>query len=672
MFCIPAEYIDPIKKAITRGEITPDKLVSMTSEQRRLFFSKLMSMETAKAMNLLFEQKLLLKNQERAMYNWGRQITGLSKAEKEATLEKIRQTFANKNNRLYDPKANEQFLNEITSDIYSKKYRTGVSLEEAQTITELTQEMKVAKEKMNSNFTWKNKQDGLEYGATKRALQNYVSDLKLQAIKKGFVNPLKERGVGGKLGAIGGDIKTTINLIAENSRSLVASFDNSFWGRQGLKALSNPRTTRIWAKDFVKSFTDIGKVLKGGYKSGDKVMDAVMSEIYARKNSLNGRYEMGEKLQVGYGEEAYPTSLPSRIPILGRFFRAAEVAYEAGAIRLRADIADKFYDMAEKVGKDMTDKNEVSSINTMTNSMTGRGSMGRMGEGGQASLNKVFFAIKFFKSNFDFLTAHLFDSKVSDFAKKQAAINLCSVLATTVVVLKIAQALDPERNKDAFNPNSSNFGKIRIGNYMTIDLTGGMGSIIVAVDKIITQQYTSATTGVVTKLASGYGTQTGMGVFWEFTEGKFSPFFGVIRDLANQQTYRGGKPTIMGEIKSLTTPISISNISQFQGESGTIKLIGVISDALGLNANVNAPQNDWTQNPTAELQQFKDKVGDAEFKKANDQYNRLVDSNLASLTRSEEYNKLSDDEKQAKVAKLKSDTKNAIFKQYNFKYKKAK
>jgi len=62
-------------------------------------------------------------------------------------------------------------------------------------------------------------------------------------------------------------------------------------------------------------------------------------------------------------EEEFPTSFPSRIPVLGRFFKAAEVAYEAGAMRLRADVADAMYMMAEKVGRDLKNKVTVGDIN---------------------------------------------------------------------------------------------------------------------------------------------------------------------------------------------------------------------------------------------------------------------------------------------------------------------
>ena len=124
MWCLPFELANKIKQAIRTGEINPERLNAMTSAERRAFLAEIVGEENAKQINLSFEKKLLLVNQERAMYDWARAITGLSKAEKEATLAKIRETYAKKESRLYEPKENEKFLDEIVSDVISKSGTT--------------------------------------------------------------------------------------------------------------------------------------------------------------------------------------------------------------------------------------------------------------------------------------------------------------------------------------------------------------------------------------------------------------------------------------------------------------------------------------------------------------------------------------------------------------------
>jgi len=72
-----------------------------------------------------------------------------------------------------------------------------------------------------------------------------------------------------------------------------------------------------------------------------------------------------------------------------------------------------------------------------------------------------------------------------------------------------------------------------------------MGSIITLVSRIIPTkedgewgQYSeSSVTGKVTKLGEGYGAPTGMDVFWNFVNNKFSPIASVLSDLVQQETF---------------------------------------------------------------------------------------------------------------------------------------
>jgi hypothetical protein len=683
-YCLPKNYLEKVKQAIREGKFDMEKF-NVDSQTRRSMLAEIVGNENAEQVNTIYEKNLLLKNQEAAMYRTVSEITGVTAQKKAELAEKIKQTYADKNRRLYEPSELENHLNELTSDIYSKKYKTEISLEQAQMITELAQDMKVAKEAIEASGK-------KGFGAAKVALDNYVNGLRMEAVKTGFTNPLKEQGISAKVGAVYDNARVSVNFIAENSRAIVASIDNSFWGRQGLRALLDPRTSKVWLKDFGKSWVDIGKTIRGGIgkgttksdvllgrdaiRAGDAIVDGVKAEIYERPNFLNGRYEgkagegtPGTKLDIGTGEEAYPTSKPSKIPILGRFFKGSEVAYEAGAMRLRADIADKVYAMAEKSGADMTDNKVVGDLNEVINGMTGRGSFGKRAGGFERATNKAFFSIKFFKSNLDYLTLPFREpGRVSGPARKLAATNLLYTAATTAVIMGIAKALNPDDNKDIFNITSSNFGKIRKGN-MSFDLTHGAGGIVVAMSKILTQKSTNATTGITTKLGEGYGSQRGMDVVWNFTENKFAPMFSVLKEIIDQQTFNRKKPTVLGEAGKLTTPISIQNISQFQSEPVAMRILGYIAEGIGLNTNVIAPGADWGENTSKELQQFKAKVGDATFKVANDEYNKRYSTWLAGAKKSEQFQALSGTDQQKAVAGRKAQIKNAIFKEYKFDYK---
>ena len=657
IFCLPPQYVDKMKSAIRSGKLNPAKLNAMTSTQRREFLSTIVGKGNAKEVNLLFERKLLLKNQEKAMTDWARETTGMSKEAKEKTLEKIKQTYAEKKRRLENPRENEKFLNEITSDVYSKKMKTDITLEEAQKITELSADVTKYRENMNADFTFKTKQDGINYGASKVAFENYTNSLRSDALKRPLLLPTSPAK------AIE-DFRIAFNFIADNSRALKATFDNSFWGRQGVKVLFDPRFTGKWAKNFARSFKDIAQIMKSGTKKGDAIIDATKAEIYSRKNYLNGRYELGKKLDVKGVEEEFPTSLPSRIPVLGRFFKAAEVAYEAGAMRLRADVADTMYKMAEKVGRDMKNKVDVGDINQVVNSMTGRGGL-PIGESYQALANKAFFSIKFLKANLDTLFSPITLLKdPRSFAKQQAAKNLLSIVSVVGSILGIAKALNPE--SVSFDPRSANFGKIKLGN-TRFDITGGMGSIVTLLSRILTQSSTSSITGKVTKLGEGYGAPDGMDVFWNFTENKFSPLLGVIADITKQETFEGNKPGFLSTAKGLTVPIIMEEgATAIQDEKSANLMLVLMADALGIGANTYSLRTNWEQGTSKELIEFKEKVGDKTFKEANNEYNKRVNDWFDEVSDTDNYKNKDDEEKAKFLSKERREIKEKVFRDYKF------
>jgi len=656
-FCLPQQLAEKIKKAITSGKLNPETLNKMTSAERRNFLASIVGKDNAKQVNLLFEQKLLLKNQEKAMTDWAREITGMSKEAKEKTLEKIRQTYADKKRRLFNPAENEKFLNEISSDVYSKKYRTDVSLEEAQTITELSADVINNKAKMKPDFTWKTPEDAINFGASKVAFNNYVGALKTEAGKRPLLSPTSPA-------KIIEDARIAFNFIADNSRSLLATFDNSFWGRQGIKVAFDPRFVGKWAKNFAKSFKDIGQVLKKGGAKGDAIIDATKAEIYSRKNYLKGYYEKGRKLDVGVKEEEFPTSFPSKIPVFGRFFKAAETAYEAGAMRLRADVADAMYKMAGKVGRDLESKKEVGDINELVNSMTGRGGL-PAGEKWQELTNKAFFSVKFLKANLNTLTSPVALLKEpTSFAKQQAAKNLLSVVSVIGSILGIAKSIDPDSVN--FDPRSTNFGKIKIGN-TRFDITGGMGSIVTLASRMLTQASTSSVTGKITKLGKGYGTPSGMDVLWNFIENKFSPIASVISDLIEQETFEGDKPSILSTAKGLTVPIIMQQGAEAtQNEKSANLMLILIADALGIGANTYGLQTNWSQSTSKEMTNFKEKVGKDKFKEANDEYNKKVNEWFEGQVNTDKYKKMDNEDKAKFLQKERRKIKEEVFRDYKF------
>jgi len=610
-FCLLPHKVDEFKKALKDKDIKIVDLINMSSDERIALLRNYAG-DSAPEVNLLFEQKLVLKNKMRGLTNLFSKLTETGKysPEKKAELEAAKEAFKEmQQKRILSPAEEESFLESLAE----KQLGTEVTEEMTKNVYDLTMKVKEMKAKMNDDFTFPTEADRLNYGAAEIALENYLKEIR-GTREYGFVNPLAEKGIASKIIATLENIRPTFKFIADNTRGLVASVDNSLWGNQGLRVAFDPRYNKIWRKNFLKSFVDFGKTIVKGNDAGDAILDATKAEVLSRPNALKGLYQNkgGRKLDITGSEEEFPTSLPSRlgeipvvknIPVLkqlfsfaGRVYKASEVTYEAGAMRLRADVADKMYSMAEKLDLDMEDPDIIGSYNTLANSLTGRGFIGRGSEIADVT-NSAFFSVRFFKSNFDFLTAHLFDSKVNKAAKVEALKNILMVLSTTAIFLGINKELSTDEAYNPFDPRSSDFGKLKIGN-SRINIAP-YASLAVVIAKIVTQSYRSTTTGEIKPLNERdkkgnpkYGAPTGMDVFWDFTENKFSPMLSLLRDQIRQQRFDRSKPTTETVLEDATTPMSVSTTKDLLEDKDSDKFLDFLLTAintLGFGVNTYKP-----------------------------------------------------------------------------------
>lgn len=556
-FCLPLEQTKKFITALKDGVIDPAKLSEMTSAERRTFFEKIVGADDAKQVNALFESKLLLKNQQTGLINWAKTVAGMKGSVRRDIITKIE-----KMDKILNPSEEKAFL----EDLAAKKLGIEITFEEAQKIAELSNGVTEAKAVLNET-------NRLDYGEKRVALLNYTNELKLANDKfniKDTVSDLKKS-----------PIPTSIELVSDVagiSKGIKASLDNSAIFRQGWKTLfTNPQT---WATNAIDSFKNIIKQV-GKKATNDSIMNGIKADIYSRENAVNRLYERS-KLDIGTGEEAFPTSLPEKIPAFGRLYKASETAYNGFLMRMRADIFDKYIDIAKKNGVDLTDDLQVKSIGKLVNSMTGRGSLGAFEKVGK-QVNTIFFSPKNLKANIDFLTLHAGD-KMSTFARKQAAINLLKVVAGTATILATAKAIAPDSVE--LDPRSSDFGKIRIGD-TRFDVTGGMGSLIVLASRLITQESKSSTSGKVSEINSGkFGALKGQDVFFNFLTNKLSPVGSVIKDLFNQKDFEGKPITALGELKNLFAPLPLTNAYEaIKNPKSANPLLVILADALGISAN---------------------------------------------------------------------------------------
>lgn len=622
------EAINKFKAGFQDGSLNPEKLANMTSEERHKLFTDLVGEDVAKGVNSSFESKLLLKNQQKGMITWAKSLIGLKPEVRRDLITRIQ-----KLDKVLNPEDQRAFL----KDLASTKLGVDVTQEEAKAITELSKKVADTRAALDAGG------DRLAWGRAKVALGNYVNGLKADAnkftAKDAVLHPLKATG---KLAGI--------------AKSVKASLDDSAIFRQGWKTLfTNPKE---WTKNSFKSFADIAHSLKG-----QDVLDEVHADIMSRPT-----YEkmVKAKLAVSNIEEAFPSTVPEKIPLFGRAYKASEEAYTAFVYRQRADIFDKYLNIAEKAGVNTDSPEELKAIGNVVNALTGRGNLGRF-EGAGTAMNTIFFSPRNTIGHIQTLLQPLGGGGATTaFTRKQAAVNLLKIVAGTAVILKIADAAKP--GSVDFDPRSSNFGKIKINN-TRFDVTGGMSSVLTLGARLGTLSTKNSTTGVITKLNKGFGGSTGADIANSFLENKLSPAGSVIKDLLNQKDFNGNKPTAASETSNLLMPLPISTYQELKNDPNSAnKLVAMIADGLGIATNTYGKTNpSWSTSSSAQIQSFKSKVSPQQFKQAAQSYGSQLDqwtkSNQPAL------DKFSDKDKTDALAAEKTRLQNSVMKDYGFKYK---
>ena len=85
----------------------------------------------------------------------------------------------------------------------------------------------------------------------------------------------------------------------------------------------------------------------------------------------------------------------------------------------------------------------------------------------------------------------------------------------------------------------------------------------------------------------------------------------------------------------------------------------------GAGLNTYSISEDWSQKDSKEMTEFKNNVGEDNFKKANNEYNDIIKKEIFNLRKTDEYNKLSEEDKLKQITKIKKDAKKKIFEEFN-------
>ncbi len=192
-FCLPKDETDRFLKALKDGTIDPEKLVKMSSDDRRAFFDDIVGKDSSQAVNQLFEQKMLLKDVQRGLVGWAQKIAGMKPEAKRDLISRIE----NMDERILNPDNEASML----KDLAKQKFGTEVSLDEVKQINDLTQKVKETRaaltDEQGNAINQRSAKVGATatpeedaYGRAARNLETYVDSLKLKAHDPGTIQKI--------------------------------------------------------------------------------------------------------------------------------------------------------------------------------------------------------------------------------------------------------------------------------------------------------------------------------------------------------------------------------------------------------------------------------------------------------------------------------------------------
>jgi len=574
VWCLTKKAEKDLRDAL-RKDGNPQKMIDRGTAGRLAWFEKQIGKENAERLNYLFETKMLLKSQQKGFESFVKHMGG--------SIE-IKRDFLTKVGRIEKALSNTE-VDQFLETFVSKRLGVGVTEAEYSNITKLSDKINTLKQDYDpANKVWKSEKSANEFGATQVTLNHFVDSLKNPETP--IVEMLKDRGYQfkteaktNKARATGSILLDTSKQIADVSISLVASIDNSFLGRQGIFTLLTGHP-RIWGKVFVNSMKDFVKVVGKG-----KADDALMATIFSDPLYMEGEYQKAKIIDTF--EEETPSSLPSRLPVVGRLFKASDVAFRNSGLEIRTELYKALRAVKVSRGTEMT-RDQIEGLGKVINSMSARGDIGKLDN---PITRLLMWAPKMLKADFDIITAHRF-SDIPKEDRKIALDNLLKIILVTAVIEAIATANDEKSTE--FDPRSSDFLSLKFGD-TRVKFLRGIPAIIVFISKMISGQYKSPTTGEVKDFGSGFTESSRFDEILKFFVNKAPPASRAVVDLARGRDFNFNAPTFSSILMQIGVPISVQNVIDLTKNPSIDNAFGVILDFFGFSANTFKDSNTKTK-----------------------------------------------------------------------------
>jgi hypothetical protein len=256
------------------------------------------------------------------------------------------------------------------------------------------------------------------------------------------------------------------------SRSILTSMDLSALGRQGgLIIMGHPIMGIKSLKPMIKAL----RSERGEFEILEKIREHELASWYGPAGLgitlLEGRLSKQEEVWMGGLLHKL-----AKVPGLGKLLQpilASERAYVSTMNILRADLFDQMANTLISSNHEMT-LDEAKAIAHYVNVVSGRGSLGSA-ERVAAGLATIFFAPKYVVSRFQWLAmqplwkGNLNTRKLIAKEYARTILGMATMYASLMLTFYVTAGDSSEEPKISMDPDSPDFGKIRVGDHV-VDL----------------------------------------------------------------------------------------------------------------------------------------------------------------------------------------------------------
>jgi hypothetical protein len=362
--------------------------------------------------------------------------------------------------------------------------------------------------------------------------------------------------------------------------------DLSFFGRQGIKyLLTHPvKGTQLFWESFRQA---------GSQKRYDRWLHDMHNSDRWKLMEDSGLAVLDpNSLNTERLEEQWKSKLIHKIPVAGQVAKWSERAFTSAANMARADWFLEGVKILEGKGKTFENSpEEYKGWASAVNNMTGRGGLGKL-EPVANQLAIPFWSPRLIASNMNLYLNPAYYVKMPKTARMMLAKNMAQATITGIGFLLAAKRLGADVE---FDPRSSDFGKIKVGN-TRFDVWGGAAQYVRVFAQLFTETRKSG--GKVSDINGRGLVNTGANVI----RTKFSPILGFAVD-AKLGTNVVGEEVKWKDAYKLMIPMLYNDIDDVlkdkDGGADKAAVAGLLS-FLGIGAQTYGSSGGSSSNSSAQ------------------------------------------------------------------------